>query len=363
MSKKTRIALKYISEENDEAEIFPDSFKPLGYEDLIERTGEYPIEARISAGNAKLNGEILTENTICKFPINFNNDVTIYVLAMGGWLPFTFLNEPKIIPDRNVISSIKEIKSGKLRENTKKTEWWLRFFKKSDLTINPILYAFEGNLRRLPTYNEFCTSFDEAVFEIKQYFPNANVISYPEKKYYKAAYEILEDLTSSFEREQEFLIKTSPLVATIPADNEIEEIQDTIDDIALRLNILGDSLAYYLVLSCLYDNKDNVSVYHAARKVLKPKHNYTEKHAYNAISDLNAMILFLQSLSLPKHVFSVCTCDKPLATFWTGLNPIERNVKNKKINITFSVNENLFPRLGDKQRQQLVEKIENKKSF
>ena len=357
-----KISLRYVTEDGEELETIPDSFKPLGYEELTGSKSSYSIEVKAGPGKTKLNGTTLEKGYTCNFPITFNEEVTIYVLVQGGWLPISFINHPNIIPDRNVISSIQQIKNGKIRNNTKSTAWWLTFHRKSDLTINPLLYACEGNKKRLPTFQEFCTSFDEASQDIKNFFPNAKVVSYTDKYIYKQAYELLLEISRKNAVEEEFLLETASLVAIRPPDNEIADIQDAIDNVALKLNILGESLAYYLVISCLYDAKDG-SGYQSARKVLKPNQNYKKEQAYNTISDLNAINLFIQSLSFPDIVFPICTCDKPLAAFWASINPIARSVKNRKINVSFQLTEHLFPRLESQEIAKLGERINYKKTF
>jgi hypothetical protein len=359
MSTNKSVSLKYVGENGDEAEAIPSSFHPLAFSELFPSNNIYEINAKVEAGDATINGEVIEEESTLTFPINFHSDISIYVLVPDGWLPITFLNSNWLVPDRNFISSIIQIRSNLSNSNTKAKKWWLDFHKNSDLTINPILYAFEGNKKRKPTYNEFCNSFDKAVKELTEYFPQSKIISYHNKKYYKAGYAVLEEMSAKQNDEIKFIVETAPLISNPCSDKQVIKIQEKIDEIAYKCNLLGNSFLYYLVISCLYERNDNI-YFKAARKVLKPNSNYTEVDAYNTISDINALNLFIQSWSIFKKPYPICTCDKGLVAFWSGLNPIKIASQNKKIDIEFKINECLFPRLNEKQRQSLADRIKDK---
>ncbi|MDK9705556.1 MAG: hypothetical protein OEL83_00780 [Desulforhopalus sp.] len=360
MKPDPRIAITVVTEEGDKAEVIPCSIKPLTYEDIITENTRYPMQMSAKEGSVKINGEVLEKDRKIDFKIQFNEEITIYVLELGGWLPFSFANYKNMLPDRNVISSIKQIKSNKLRDNTKATDWWLKSYKESDLTINPLLYAFEGQYQRFPNYIEFCKSFNEASAELKEYFPKAKIIGYPSEEIYQKVYQLLIEVSEQNISEQEFLLCAAPLVANRVSDKELNDTQNAIDDLAEKYGILGESLLYYLIVSCLYDPKDG-SGYLPARRIVKPKENYTKEMAYNAIADVNAITFFIQSLSLPKLMMPVCTCDKPLAAFWAAINPFERTVQNRKINVEFQLTKHLFPRLNPKEIENFASTLNKKK--
>jgi len=69
---------------------------------------------------------------------------------------------------------------------------------------------------------------------------------------------------------------------------------------------------------------------------------------------------FIQSWSIFKQPYPICTRDKGLVAFWSGLNPIKISSRNKKIDIEFTFNECLFPRLNTEQRHQLADSIKEK---
>lgn len=354
-----KVVLKYVAHNGDEAEIIPSFFVPLGFEDLFLENKTYEIKAHVDSGDGKINGKTIEQSSVCKIPINFHSNISIYGLVQNGWLPITFLNSDFIVPDRNFLSSIIQIRENNLKPNTEATKWWLEFYRKSDFIINPILYAFEGNKKRKPTFDEFCMSFNKAVKELAEYFPNAKIITYNSEHVYKASYSVLEEMADKYEDEINFLLKTAPLVATPHSDKQLKQLHESIDIIALKHKCLGNSLLYILVLSCLYEENNN-NVFKAARKVLKPKKNYSIEDAYNAISDINSLLLFVQYLSMFDFPHSICTCDKALTAFWAAINPIEITITNSKINLEFNINEYLFPRLNTEQRINLANTIKSK---
>jgi len=356
-----RVALKYVGENGDEAEVIPSKFIPLTFVDLFPSNGLFQIQAKVEAGDATINNEVIDKESIITVPIKFNSEMSVYALVINGWLPITFRNSKWLVPDRNLISSIIQIKLDNLNGNNKAIKWWLDFIKDSDITINPLLYAFEGNKQKKPSYKEFCTSFDKAVDKLYSYFPKGKIISNKSELFYGAGYSILEEMAAKQNDEIKFLLETAPLVSIPHSNQQLSKVQQKIDEIATKYDLIGKSFLYFLVISCLYERNDS-KYFKAARKVLKPTSNFKEIDAYNAISDINALniFIFIQSRSIYKEPYPICTCDKGLVAFWSGLNPIKISSKNKKIDIEFTFNECLFPRLNTKQRHQLADSIKEK---
>jgi hypothetical protein len=86
-----------------------------------------------------------------------------------------------------------------------------------------------------------------------------------------------------------------------------------------------------------------------------------EDIGYNSMSDLRCLELYATSLGLSKisgsEPFAFCTSDKPLAIFGTGLNPRNVIVDERGATFTVSVDEKLFPRLPEAEREQLINRI------
>lgn len=354
-----KVGLKFFTENGDKVEVAPSSFVPLNFYDLFPNDDVFNLQAKVNKGDGRINDEIIEQENIINIPIKFNYSLSVYTIVNNGWLPIIFRNSKWLIPDRNLISAIIQIESNNLKNNNKSIKWWLDFIKQPDIMINPLLYAIEGNKRRQPSYSEFCQAFDKAIKKLCNYFPREKVISYKSEKFYRAGYAILQETTAKQRDEVNFLIETVPLVLTPHPEKKLAEKQTKIDEISMKYNVFGNSFVYFLIISCLYERNDK-KFFKTARKVLKPKKNYNEIDAYNTISDINILNLFIQSCSAFDEPFSICTCDKGLVAFWSGLNPIAMSNKNKKIKIEFTLNECLFPRLDVEQRYQLAENIRDK---
>lgn len=353
------VALKYVGENGDKAEVIPSEFIPLAFADLFPSNDLFQIQAKVEAGDATINGVVIDKESTITVPIKFNYGMSVYAIVVGGWLPITFRNSQWLVPDRNLISSIIQINSNNLNSNNKDIKWWLDFIKESDVTINPLLYAFEGNKQKKPSYKEFCTSLDKAVEKLSSYFPKGRIVSYKSDTFYNVGYSILEEMATKQDNEINFLLETAPLVLAPYSNCQLEIVQQKIDEIANKYDFMGKTFLYFLVISCLYERNDS-KYFKAARKVLKPKSSYNEVDAYNTISDINALNIFIQSWSILGQPFPICTGDKGLVAFWSGLNPVKVSRQNKKINIGFAFNECLFPRLNAEQRYKLAETIKGK---
>lgn len=351
---KVEMKLKYVAETGEIVEITPHTFKSFSYSDLINNyyhpANTYNIEISVTPGNCVINGKKNKENITCSMPINFHNPPSIFALTQSGWLPFPFIKPANILVDKNVISNLRRIAEGTQSTNTQQNEWWLRFLKDSELLINPLLYAFENSYRRTPSFDEFCFSLQEATSEILNYFPNANVVTFTGK--FRTVYEILEKFSNRNSREIDFLSQTSPLIVNRVVDSELQVVQSQILEIANSLNLLGKSLAVLCVLACLYENKDG-SGFLAARRLIKPKLNYTEENAYNALSDLRCLEFYIASCGFRNVVFSLCTCDRALAAFWSGIMPEEVSLDSTQCKFNITIGDHLFPRMSTNERQKL----------
>jgi hypothetical protein len=116
------------------------------------------------------------------------------------------------------------------------------------------------------------------------------------------------------------------------------------------------SLVVLAILSCLYERIDG-SGFTAARKIIKPRTTYTRQNAYNALSDLRALEIFVSGLGFQRGPFALCTCDRAIAAFWCGLNAHDHRWENEQFSFTMGLTEDLFPRLGEADRVALGAKI------
>jgi hypothetical protein len=280
----------------------------------------------------------------------------VFALVDGGWLPPPFVIPPQFLVDRNVVISLSQIRRGVLNDAVKSRDWWFQFFENFSAVINPVLYAFEGKDRQTPTFDDFRRSFDAGSQEVSRQLPGSKLIAYDDI-HYAAAYDSLLRLNNRYEREIKFLMASVPMILNRHPQAKLFAIQKAILKQAEDLNLLAHSLSVIAVLSCLYEEKDG-SGFSAARRVLNPHSRYTRADAHNALCDLRALEIFTSSLGLEQPGFSLCTCDLPLAAFWSGLNASQQRwMDQDKLTFSMSLTPDLFPRLQDDEREELAAKF------
>jgi hypothetical protein len=123
------------------------------------------------------------------------------------------------------------------------------------------------------------------------------------------------------------------------------------------------SLTVLATLSCLYESNDN-SYFPAARKILNFSFKFNETDAFNALSDLSAIEMFVGTgavsnvTKLPRFAF--CTSDKSIALFGCGLNLKDKKFGDGGLTCNISMTKELFPVLDDIERQELLTRLLNK---
>ena len=223
-------------------------------------------------------------------------------------------------------------------------DWWFKLKGSQDIKINPVLYAFEGKNQTTPSFEEFCEEYNGAISILKNYSAFFSTVQYQEK-HYQAAYNILLEKKDKFSRESSFLQLVAPLVVFKHKGKKFVEIEDEIKKYALQYELKDNSLSYLLVMSCLYEDTKGI-IPLVSREILKPKATYTEKMAFNTLSDLLGIELLLNIQKMAtEEKFMLCTRDWALASFWVGLSPKYSHSNNGKMHLTYQKNQNLFPRL------------------
>jgi hypothetical protein len=290
----------------------------------------------------------------------FNNPLTIFALVEGGCLPPPWVEPSKLLVDRNVLSSLQQVVHGSGRKDQQSTAWWVQFLQDEKVLINPFLYALEEE-HRPPSFNEFCRAFEEASADAVTIFPRASVVKYDLYQYEIAYNLIIRPLYEKTRQEIDFFLKTVPFILNRAGDPKLSSIEHQILEIARSLRLDLCSLPVLAVLSCLYENR-NGSGFLTGRRLIKPRIQYTEEDAYNTLSDIKALELFLNIRATIQEPYALCTCDLAIALFWCGLEvrdvhyiPITESIGYSEF--SFSITENLFPRLEESDRSLLKERL------
>ena len=307
----------------------PHMVKPLTLNDLLNsKKSGYKYELELVANNPMIDGKSLTCSMKINTRITFNEPVVCYALVDGGWLPPPFVIPRNLLVDRNVVSQLKKIKLRVQRDDLYQFKWWLQFFKGGTL-FNPLLYAIEGCSKTTPSFEQFTNAFDEGSAEIASQFQGSRVVTYG-KALYEAAYKALvEDIKEQSAQETAFLLETIPRILEPVKTERRKNVEAGILDAASKRGLYQSSLIVIAVLTCLYDQGSPNA---AGRGVLKPRKDYSENDAFNAIADLNNLELFIRCRGELRS-FALCTCDWALALFWCGLTPHDGHVLDGALTI------------------------------
>lgn len=342
---KPWLILRHLAEDGKVTHMVPRYFKPLSHLDVVETHNDHQIKFVIES---IIEGDVRKEvSGTATTTITFHNPSSIYGLVKGGWLPLPFVNPPYFLVDRNVVATLAKITNGILRQDVAHTKWWFSLSEKFHPTINPILYAWEGDRRRPPTYGEFCDHLVKASEQISLAIPEATVVRFRDE-FRREAYHLLVDISKRKEQETTFLLYAIPLIRNrVPARRLGEYRRDLVNK-AKELGLNASSLAVVAVFSCLFENQDG-SGHPVARKILKPSERYTEQDAYNALSDLGALQLYMFLSTLKQRPISLCTCDRAMAAFWCLLRPHSISCAEGKMTVPVVFDTELFPRLSQEE--------------
>ena len=340
-----RIQCKYP--DGRSVEITPSTIEPLGVQHLwkLKEDPASGIEFKIKGRDAISDGNPLCGEVSIRTTINFTHPPKPVALVPYGWLPMPFVVPQRFLVDRNVVSILRRIRERGMSPQDQAFSWWIEMFEGGSGIFNPLLYAYEGAFRRIPTYIEFVTSYEDGVDELKTAFPKANVIEFSEPLY-RGAYAQLTALAERGERETAFIVEAIPLVLERVSRTRDEHLRDTLIRIAGARSINPGSLVVLAVLSVLYDDTQG-KVPSIGRRLLKPKSDYSLHDAYNAISDLRHIELAaLSHAVIDDGAFSLCTNDHALAEFWCSLSPYGFRTPDALLNIGYTIGIELMPRLS-----------------
>ena len=291
-----------------------------------------------------------------KMNIKFHEPITAYALLPDGWLPFAFAPASVVLVDRNIVATAKSIAAESKRADIPANKWWFRFLDNKNYTLHPMLAALEGNARRNPTYDEFVLEFQQATESLKEVFPSANFIDFDEKQY-RAGYAIAEDMEKRYESDVAFLIGASEHLQMVASEGKLRTIEDTLLMVSRSLEPKPSLFVVLAALSCLYENSKDPAA-NIGRNILKPKRDYSELSAHNAISDIRALelLLIFQNLQVRPPIY--CTRDKALKDFWVAVNPTQVVRSEGGCEFKLRFRKELFPRLTYKECESLIERLE-----
>lgn len=353
-----KIALKYIEEESQKTlSLSEGEVQPLGFDDLVGLLGKldqpisFPLRlSNVRVGESEFDGIDSNQVHSVAATLNSTHGSTILALMKGGWLPSGLaLHDALILPDRCTVGAIRSRFIGG-RVKPEKPDDFLNFAADRPLRINPLLYAMEGVTgRSAPDETELSELVDRASSKIQEALPNALI--FPDKvSLIQGASGLLRDMADSFARKQKFLVKAAPLVAPAIGNATRPGVWRELFELAERYAVNRRSVLMVALLSST-SAKQGLN---PAKMLLKPKRNYKEKDAYNALCDLRALdLLIAAQADFPQESVAFLTEDRALALLWAGLQTHSHRREGQDIQYSINPHRTLFATLADAQLSEM----------
>lgn len=269
-------------------------------------------------------------------------------LVKGGWLPsgLALRDEMIVLPDRCTISEL----SGRFRNGAKKKDEdkdFLDLFAGERVRINPLLFALEGNQKSNPTLDVVAQQFEEACTKIRSALPLAELIPNG-KGGLQGVSGIIQDTQAGMARKQDFLMRLAPELQAPVSAKRMGLLWNEVLATARDCGVPKKSLAVLAALSAIAVPNGRSP----AKGVLKLRNQpYSAEMAYNALADLRALEVLIALLTLfPHQRLMLCTGDKDLALFWTGIQASDFAWIDGHASFKLSPVEDLLPGVTPKQR-------------
>jgi hypothetical protein len=292
--------------------------RPLGYAELAGAKLHQNLTMELEWRNVKLvAASDLEASRSYTVRATLESSLTLQTVALvsGGWLPPAFASaipSATILADRNVVSQIvSRFENGTA---TRAESDFLDLLAGRSVRINPLLFAMEGNAKKIPTPELMKSQLEEAMKKLRAALPAAHLVVGPDSL--RGALGIIEESRQGFERKQKFLLRIVPRLAAPVSQRKMRARWDEVLAAADDCSVPRGSLVLLAALSSILVQKGRSP----ARGLLKLRADYHEELAYNALVDLRSLELLIYMLALfPEHGTTLLTADKDLALFWTGI--------------------------------------------
>ncbi|WOZ79098.1 hypothetical protein [Kosakonia sacchari] len=338
------------------------TFKPLNFEETEILWGEDNQERLIPLKIASckiLNHQALPpefdiNDKIAKIEIKSSWSLKIIALTIGGWLPAGITpSDSQYLLDKNVFNILNtRYNNGELRESIGND--FFDLISTDKIIINPSLFMLEGNNQSYDrTKKDLAEKYEEAVSIIKKTLPNS-IIPHSCEELAESTFGMLSQLYNNNIGKISFIQEIITHLYKETAIKKRHEVIETLKKIAISNNIDRKSILFIAALSAaLSTPKSN-----PAKKIFKPKppEEYTQKHAYNALSDFRAIDYLMWATAIdPKTKSYLCTNDKNLVRFWCAIEPTNFSFIGNRLSFNLKFKESLFGNLNDEEFQWVID--------
>ena len=324
-------------------------FDPLDYEHLVNCKLDQPMMIPLAGRGTIVGGDVAdTEiGRTGRFRMELQSRFASKSIGLirRGWLPsaIALQDDSIVLPDRCVVAEL----DGRLKDGAIKNSGssdFIDLFADQAIRINPALFALEGDDRVHSTAVSAKRSLDEAVRKLRSALPKAILVA-DDTNGLKGVLGLIEDTRSGIDRKQDFLMRLNPRLQSPVARRKVQSVCNEVIATAKACGLHVRSLVVLAALSSVVVANGKSP----AKGLLKFKAGYGREEAYNALADLRSLELLMHIFAIwPDQRVMLCTADKDLALFWSGIRA--SNFVRHGGHISFDVDAAaLFPRVTQEQ--------------
>ncbi|WP_313677809.1 hypothetical protein [Pantoea vagans] len=353
-----------VNESNEKITLTNVVIVPLGYKETElfngQDNGGKTIPLRLKSYKASSENfpkTLDSHGSISKLEIETNWSLKIIAITEGGWIPAGMTpNNAHYLLDKNIFNILNtRYINGELKDNTSND--FFDLITSDNLIINPSLFMLEGNNQSLErTSNDLRNKYTEATALINKALPTA-AIPFTRDELVSATSGMLSQLYSSNSKKLLFIKSVIPILYKETSKKKRSSVITQIKNLAMTHEIRRNEILFIAALSAaLSSSKQN-----PAKKIFKPKppENYTNKDAYNTLSDFRALDYLMWAIALDyKTQTYLCTNDKNLIKFWCAIEPNNFNFQGNLLSYNLKFKENLFGNLNDIEYEWVLESME-----
>jgi hypothetical protein len=347
--------LKYVEEgTNKSLALTAGDVVPLGFDDLTALHGRLrePITFPLQVRGAQIASTDFEHLDIAK-KLNVRAELqshfgsTVLGLVKGGWLPSGLIldEETLLLPDRCTVAALRSrFVGGEPKEGIQPD--FLDFARGKALKVNPMLYAMEGTSGSCnPDAAEISALYERAALKIGEALPNA--IMFPSKDdALRGMLGLLQEQAKGFAARQRFLTSAAPLLAAPVSRRALPALWQRLLELAERHGVPRASM----LVCALFSASAALPAMNPAMGVLKPRRQYTSKHAFNALADFRALdLLIAAGADFPDKRVALLTEDRALALYWTGMQTHSHHRDGANIRYVLKPHAAMFARLNDQE--------------
>lgn len=322
-----------------------ENIRPLGYAELahakLHKKLTIPLELRGSKiVDTSVDDLDATKSYTARATLESAFTSRAIGLVRGGWLPSALagsLPDSIILVDRNVVSEILRRFSG--GEKIGAEPDFLDLFADRPVRINPMLFAMEGNAKEIPSPELVRAQLDEATEKLRAALPSSQLFGGAASL--TGVLGLLDESRPGFDRKQKFLLR---IAAGLAAPVGKKHMQVRWNDVLHAADDCGVARGSLVVLAAL-SSAVVPNGRSPAKGLLKFKPGYSEADAYNALADLRSIELLIHLFALfPDVPTFLCTADRNLALFWTGIGASNFARHGAGVSFDLSPVEQLLPK-------------------